>query len=252
MQCTSSKKPQYLCLLLTHGTCKLGSFHSFDNDFRQHLEAVTPRWVMQPSIAKGFCPFFFQWDNETMYMQHVTCTHGVDVWYICALMIDHYHKYSTSQTHWMYSLFFNSSCFVYAVAMTKEWILHIGVKHLYVKWCVLYILCSWISWHKRVYGHCCQCLPIVWLISCLLLAASVAWWWHCGRLLWQEMIWCLISCCVVWWSLPCGRPWHDILSMLLHNYMSERCLWGSIHISSIVSHRIPLCEGRIHNHPEGE
>ena len=47
-------------------------------------------------------------------------------------------------------------------------------------------------------------------------------WWHCGRLLWQEMLWCLISCCVVWWSLPCGRPWRDILSMLLHSYMSER------------------------------
>ena len=77
-----------------------------------------------------------------------------------------------------------------------------------------------------------------------LVAARVAWW----RLLWQEMLWCLISCCVVWWSLPCGRPWHDILSMLLHSYMSERCLWGSIHIWSITSHRIPFCEGRSHDY----
>ena len=79
-------------------------------------------------------------------------------------------------------------------------------------------------------------------ISCLLVAASVACWWHCGRLLRQEMLWCLISRCIVYWSLLCGRPWHDILSMLLHSYMSERCLWGSIHISSIVSHSLPLCD----------
>ena len=77
-----------------------------------------------------------------------------------------------------------------------------------------------------------------------LVAASVAWW----RLLWQEMLWCLISC-VVWWSLPCGRPHvHELLSMLLHSYMSERCLWGSIHIWSIVSHKIPFIEGRSHDY----
>ena len=77
-----------------------------------------------------------------------------------------------------------------------------------------------------------------------LVAACVAWW----RLLWQMMLWCLISCCVVWWTLQCGRPWHDILSMLLHSYISERCLWGSIHISSMVSHRIPFCKGRRHDY----
>ena len=77
-----------------------------------------------------------------------------------------------------------------------------------------------------------------------LVAARVAWWW----LLWQEMLLCLISC-VVWWSLPCGRPHrHELLSMLLHSYMSERCLWGSIHIWSIASHRIPFCESRRHDY----
>ena len=77
-----------------------------------------------------------------------------------------------------------------------------------------------------------------------LVAARVAWW----GLLWQAMLWCAISY-VVWWSHPCGRPHvHELLSMLLHSYMSERCLWGSIHIWIIASHRVPFCEGRSHDY----
>ena len=162
----------------------------------------------------------------------------------------HYHKCSTSQTYWVCSLFFGASCFLYVVVMAGEWLLgaYIGEKYPWVKWCVLYILSSIIDplAQMTIRALLSMYLLIIWSIFCHLVDASVAWWWR-GRLLRQERLWCLISCCVVWWSLPCGRPWHDILSMLLHSYMSERCLWGSIHISSM-SRRIPLCDGVIHNH----
>ena len=76
-------------------------------------------------------------------------------------------------------------------------------------------------------------------------------WGYLSQLvtMWRGGNFCDKKCCdVSYLVVLCGRPWHDVLSMLLHSYMSERSLWDSIHIWSIVSHRIPFCEGRSHDY----
>ena len=43
----------------------------------------------------------------------------------------HYHKCSTLQTYWVYSLFFGASCFLYAVVMAGDWLLGAWGRNTY-------------------------------------------------------------------------------------------------------------------------